>query len=183
MCVGILMSAATLSAATRAAAQVREAESQITVQGAVTAVDHKARTVTIKLQGDSVVTLDVPANATRFEQVKVGDAISATYFDHVTVRLKKPGDAAVDTIIEPVTATPGSLPGATKARQRMTTVTITGWDAANKVLSFKGPNGYPYTRKLLDSTDAKIVAGLKAGDRVDVLRTEAVTVTVVPPKK
>ena len=43
----------------------------------------------------------------------------------------------------------------------MTTVTITGWDPANKVVSFTGPNGTAYTRRLLDTTDPKIVEGLK----------------------
>ena len=46
MCVGMLMSAPAISAA-----QPREAESQVTVQGTVEAVDHTARTVTIRLQG------------------------------------------------------------------------------------------------------------------------------------
>ena len=179
MCVGILLSAPAMSAA-----QVPSAESQITIQGTVEAVDHAARTVTIRLpQANKVVTLDVPASATRFEQVKVGDTVNATYFDRVTIRLKAASEPAVNTIIEPTMATPGSLPGATKTRQRMTTVTITGWDAANKVVSFTGPNGSHYTRRLLDTTDAKIVAGLKVGDRVDVTRTEAVTVTVQPPPK
>ena len=59
----------------------------------------------------------------------------------------------------------------------MATVTITGWDPANKVVSFTGPNGTAYSRTLLDTTDPKILAGLKVGDRVDVTRTEAVTVT------
>ena len=73
MCVGMLMSAPAL-----AAAQPREAESQVTVQGTVEAVDHAARTVTIRLQQGRVVTLDVPPTAMRFEQVKVGDTIHAT---------------------------------------------------------------------------------------------------------
>ena len=69
MCVGMLMSAPAISAA-----QTREAESQITVQGTVEAVDHTGRTVTIRLNSSGkVVTLDVPTKAMRFEQVKVGD--------------------------------------------------------------------------------------------------------------
>jgi hypothetical protein len=38
--------------------------------------------------------------------------------------------------------------------------------------------GTAYTRRLLDATDAKIMAGLKVGDRVDVTRTAAVRVAV-----
>ena len=167
-----------MSAPAISRAQTREAESQVTVQGTVEAVDHTRRTVTIRGQQGSVVTLDVPANATRFEQVKVGDAVTATYYDRISLRLKPAGEPAVDRTEEPtVTATPGTLPGATRTRQRVATVTITGWSAVDKVVTFIGPNGTAYSRRLLDTTDPKIVEGLKVGDRVDVTRTEAVTVS------
>ena len=119
---------------------------------------------------------------TRFEQVKVGATVTATYYDRVSVRLKPAGEPAVDRTMEPTTtATAGDLPGATRTRQRVTTVTITGWSPVDKVVSFTGPNGTAYSRRLLDTTDPEIVEGLKLGDRVDVTRTEAVTVSVQPP--
>ena len=62
----------------------------------------------------------------------------------------------------------------------MATVTITGWSPVDKVVTFIGPNGTAYSRRLLDTTDPAIVEGLKVGDRVDVTRTEAVTVSVQP---
>src|SRR5580765_8572409 len=172
MCVGMLVSTPALSPA-----QPREAERQTEVTGIVEAVDHTGRSVTIRLQPGGLVTLDVPPNAGRFEQVKVGDTVKATYYDRVSIRMKPAGEPVVDRVLEPaLTATPGALPGATTTRQRVKTVTITGWDPVNKVVSFNGPTGAAYTRRLLDSTDPKIVEGLKAGDRVDVTRTEAVTV-------
>jgi hypothetical protein len=88
------------------------------------------------------MTLDVPTTVVRFDQVKVGDRITATYYDWVNVRLKPAGEAAVDRIVEPTTApTPGALPGATIARQRIATATITGWDPTNRMISFTGPKG------------------------------------------
>ena len=176
MCVGMLMATSSI-----VAAQPQEPGAQMTLIGTVEAVDHKARTVTIRGSGGVAVTLDVPPDAVRFEQVKVGDAVTATFYDRVSLRLKPAGEPAVDRTLEPTTAaTPGDLPGATRTRQRVTTVTITSWDPVNKVVTFTGPNGTPYSRRLLDSTDPKIVEGLKAGDRVDVTRTEAVTLAVQP---
>jgi hypothetical protein len=64
-------------------------------------------------------------------------------------------------------ATPDTLPGAVKARQRVTTVTITAWDPATRVVTFAGPNGTSYTRHLLDK-DVTLMEGLKVGDRADV---------------
>ena len=54
-CLGFLMLAPAVSTA-----QTREAESTMTVQGTVAAVDHSARTVTIRSQQGTVTTLDVP---------------------------------------------------------------------------------------------------------------------------
>ena len=176
VCVGLLMSAPVM-----VTAQTQEAQTQRTIQGTVEAVDQKARTVTIRGSGGNVVTLDVPPNAERFDQVKVGVTVTGTFYDAVSIRLKPAGEAAVDQTMEPkTTATPGDLPGATRTRQRVTTVTITGWDPVNRVVSFTGPTGTAYTRGLLDTTDPKIAAGLKPGDRVDVTRTEAVTLLVLP---
>jgi hypothetical protein len=108
--------------------------------------------------------------------------VTATYYDRISLRPKPAGEPAVDRILEPTTVgTPGALPGATRTRQRMTTVTITGWDPVNRVVSFTTPNGTAYSRGLMDTTDAKIIEGLKVGSSVDVTRTEAVTVQVQPP--
>jgi hypothetical protein len=174
ICVGVLMSAPGTSAA-----QTSEVASQVTVQGTVEAVDHTARTVTIRGQQGNFVTVDVPANATRFEAIKVGDTVTATYYDRISVRLKPAGEPAVDRTEEPsITPTAGTLPGATRTKQRVATVTFTGWSPVDKVVTFIGPNGTTYSRRLLDTTDPAIVEGLKVGDRIDVTRTEAVTVSV-----
>ena len=70
----LLLGSLTL-AATFAAAQTREGvRTDITVSGAVTAVDHTARTVTMRAKEGHLVTVDVPPSATRFAQVKVGDS-------------------------------------------------------------------------------------------------------------
>ena len=102
---------------------------EVTVRGTVEAVDHAARTVRIRGEQGNVVTLDVPQSVARFDQVKVGDTITASYFDVVSVRPKPAGEADVDRHIPPTTSpTPDTLPGAVKASQRVTTVTITAWD-------------------------------------------------------
>ena len=45
-------------------------------------------------------------------------------------------------------------------------------------MTFTGPTGATYTRRLLDTADPSLVAGLKVGDRADVTRTEAVRLSV-----
>ncbi len=165
---------------TLASAQTQQVVvNQITVRGTVEAVDHAARTVRIRGDQGNVITVDVPKSVTRFDQVKVGDIVTTSYFDTVSVRPKPAGEPPVDRTVPPTT-TPiaGALPGATVASQRVTTVTLTAWDPATRTVSFTDPAGTSYTRRLLATTDASILAGLKVGDRVDVTRSEATTIEV-----
>ena len=57
------------------------------------AVDATARTVTIRGEAGNVVTLDVPQSVKRLNEVKVGDVVSAVYYDQVT-RHRAPGRRA-----------------------------------------------------------------------------------------
>jgi hypothetical protein len=171
----LFMISSLVLAATLANAQSPDVtREQITLRGRVEGVDHSARTVTIRGDRGNVVTLDVPQSVGPFDQVQVGDVVTVAYFDRVSVRLKAPGEPAVDRIDPPVTTTtPGTLPGATMTSQRVSTVTITGWDAGLRTVTFTGPAGATYSRRLLDTTDTAIMAGIKVGDRVDITRTEA----------
>jgi hypothetical protein len=85
----------------------------------------------------------------------------------------------VDRWVAPTTTpTPGALPGATVASQRVATVTLNKWDPATRTVTFTGPKGESYTRRLLETTDPKVMAGLKPGDRADVTWTEAARISV-----
>jgi hypothetical protein len=167
-----------------AAAQGREVViKETTVQGTVTAVDHVGRTMTIRSQqGNNIVTLDVPTSIGRFDQVKVGDNVSVAYDDRVTLRLKPANEPDVDRVMEPsATTTPGTLPGANIARQRLATVRITEWDPATRTVTFADPKGVSYTRKLAETVDPAVIGAIKVGERVDVTRTEALRLSVLPP--
>ena len=180
MLLSLVLSATFASA--QPSAQPNEGREQVTLRGTVQAVDATARTVTIRGESGNVVTLDVPKSVVRLNEVKVGDVVSAVYYDQVSVRPHPAGEPAVDRIEPPIaTPTPGALPGATVAPQRVTTVTITGWDPATRVVTFTGPAGASYSRRLVETTDANLMTGLKVGDRVDVTRTEAVRFAVDAP--
>ena len=101
------------------------------------------------------------------------------YYDQVSVTPHPAGAPDNDRLEPPIaTPTPGALPGGTVAQRRVTTVTITAWDPATRVVTFTVPSGTSYSRRLVETTDANLMKGLKVGDRVDVTRTEAVRVEV-----
>jgi hypothetical protein len=174
-CVGLLLATPVV-----AAAQAQETViNQVTLQGTVQAVDHERRTVTIRGAQGNIVTLDVPTSVTRFDEVKVGDTIRATYSDRVNVRLHAAGDPPVDRVVETsTTPAPGAPPGATASRQREQTVTVTAWDPATRMVSFTSPSGTSYTRRVAESIDPTVVAGLAVGQRVDITRTEAASLNL-----
>jgi len=175
-CVAVLMSAPAVS---MAQTQNTYAENQITLQGTVEAIDYETRAVTIRGADGNLVALDAPRSATRFSEIKIGDHVTATYSDRISLRMKPAGEPAVDRVIEPTTtATPGAVPGGMQSRQRVSTVTVTAWSPADKIVSFRDVHGLVYSRRLLDTTEPAILQALKVGDRVDVTRTEALTVTV-----
>ena len=52
--------------------------------------------MTVKDDKGVYETLQAPPGFTRFSELKVGDKITARYYENVVVRVKKPGEAAVD---------------------------------------------------------------------------------------
>ena len=170
-----------LALAAAAPAQVKEVPGDmVTKSGVVEAIDHSSRVLTLKNKEGELVTLDVPADVKRFSEIKVGDTVTARYYDNVTVRLKKPGEAAVNTGEAAVTKSAGTKPGGTAAVQRTMTAEITAIDPKVPSITFKGPQNWSYSRKVLDKDVLKQV---KVGDKVDFTWTEALQIEVAAPTK
>src|SRR6478672_2119662 len=92
----------TLSA-TLARAQGEVVRDEVTLRGRVEAVDVGQRTVRVRGDSGNVVTLDVPQSATRLNEVKVGDIVTVTYSDRVSVRPKPAGEPPVDRTVAKTT--------------------------------------------------------------------------------
>jgi uncharacterized OB-fold protein len=158
-------------------AQVKVLPTQtVTVDGTVETIDHPKRVVTIKTTTGEFVTLDVPESVQRFNEVKVGDKVKATYNNNVTVRLKPPGEPAVDTAKTAKTGGEGARPGGMAAMERTMTATITAIDKSASSMTFVGPNDWKYSRRVVDP---KVFDQVKVGDQVDITWITDVTVAVL----
>ena len=60
------------------------------------------------------------------------------------------------------------------------TAVVEAIDPSVPSISFKGPQGWKYSRKVLDKN---VLNQVKVGDRVDFIWTEAMVVDVKTPKK
>jgi hypothetical protein len=145
----------------------------------VEAIEQSSRTMTVKDDKGIYETIQVPPEVKRFSELKVGDKITARYYQNVVIRMKKPGEAAVDVDSAAITRSEGT-PGVTVGAQRTITVAVTAMDPKTSSVTVKGPNGYTYSRKVADK---KAWAQLKVGDQLDMTWTDAVLLSVDAPKK
>jgi len=160
-------------------AQAKTIEGEtVSVTATIEAIDASTRSLTVKNDKGIYETIQVP-DMKRFSELKVGDKVTARYYDNVVVRLKKPGETAVDVASAGVTASEGARPGGTVAGQRTITVKVTAMDPKTSAVTVSGPNGYLYSRRVADK---KVFASLKVGDQLDMTWTEAVMISVEAAK-
>ena len=147
----------------------------VTLSGTVETIDHARRVVNIKTPDGKFQAVDVPKSATRFDELKVGDNVSITYNNTVSARLKPPGEAPVNTQTGTSTAGQEERPGGTAAVQRTMTATVSDIDKSASSITFTGPNGWKYSRRVVDPT---VLDQIKVGDQVDITWNTDVTVSV-----
>jgi hypothetical protein len=161
-------------------AQVKEIPGEtITKSVTIEAINHGTRELTVKLDDGTYEQFTVSNDVKRFDQLKVGDKITAKYYTNLVLRVKLPGEKDVDTSAAGETKNVTRV-GGTIAKQRTITATITQLDPKIPSITFKGPNNWTYSSKV---QDPKAIAKVKVGDKVDITWTEAVLVDVAPPEK
>jgi Cu/Ag efflux protein CusF len=172
MAAGVLVSVAHMAMA----AQSKTVTSQMRTETAVIeAIDAATRTVTLKKPDGTVVAITAGPEIKRFDEIKVGDKVNARYYENVVVRLKQPGEKEVDSRVAGTTGSDQVLPGGTKAKQLTMTATIAAIDMDAPSVTFTGPNGWKYMSKVQDTA---ALAKVKVGDKVEIVWTEAVLVSL-----
>ena len=177
--VGIIAAAALVSIARTAMAQMKTVSSEMRTETAIVeAIDAATRTVTLKKPDGSFVSVVAGPDIKRFAEVKVGDKVTARYYENVVIRLKRAGEPEVDSRVKATTGAEQVMPGGTRAKQRTVTATIAAIDAAFPSITFSLPNGWKFTSKVQDT---EALAKVKVGDKVDITWTEALLVSSPVP--
>lgn len=152
----------------------------ITITATVEAIERSTRSVTLRGDDGKIEMLTVPAEVKRFDTLKVGDKITAKYYDNITLRKKEPGEKDVDTLTEGVTPGSGAKAGGTASAQRTITATITAIDPKIPSISLSGPNNWKYSSRIADKDVLKLI---KVGDKLDITWTQAVLISAEAPKQ
>jgi Cu/Ag efflux protein CusF len=176
----IALAAASAAPATAAPAQLTKTipgETKV-VTATVESIERGSREVTVKKSDGKYETFYVSPEIKRFDTLKVGDRVSARYYETLVLQLKAAGDKAVDTTSAATTRTEGK-PSGTAAAQQTITATITEIDPKVPSITFSGPRGWTYSSRV---EDKNALSKVKVGDRVDITWTSAMLVSLDPAK-
>ena len=143
------------------------------VTASVEAIERSTREVTVKKADGKYEVIYVPEGVRRFDTLKIGDKITATYYENLVLQLKAPGEKATDKT-EAAVVKAGGGSGGTVSHQRTITATITAIDEKVPSVTFSGPNNWSYSTRV---EDKKALAKVKVGDKVDITWTEAMLVS------
>ena len=152
----------------------------VTATVTIVAIEQSSRTLTVKTEKGTYETIQAPPEVKRFSELKVGDKITARYYDNIVLRVKAPGEKSVDTGSQAVTGGAGAKPGGTASKQRTITATITEIDQSVPSITYSGPNNWKYSSRVQDK---EALAKVKVGDKVDITWTEALLISFEPEKK
>jgi hypothetical protein len=151
----------------------------ITRTATIEAIDSSRRQVTLKNQKGELTTITAGPDVKRFAELKVGDTVSATYYESVAVQVRRPGDPAPNPLGGGVTPGKGASPGGTAALQQTVTVTVQAIDRANQAVTGKNTDGSIVSFRVQNPKNLDIA---KVGDTVDITYTQAMLVSVTPAK-
>ena len=143
----------------------------------IEAIDKTARLVTLKDKDGETETIYCGPEVKRFDELKVGDTVTFTYFESVAYEIHKPGtpSAAPASGDPKVTRGTGPKPSGTVAQRMNATVTIKAIDAKVPAVTVSTADGRTLSFKV---ENKKNLEGLKVGDKVEVTYTEAFMVSV-----
>lgn len=155
-------------------------ESVVSVTSTVVKVDQKSRVVTLRDADGAVSDVHVGDEVKNLPQVKKGDQVVATYYESITITVRKPGEATpgITTTSAAERARPGEKPGGAVASQTTITATVTGIDKSAGTVTVKGPRGKTMPVKV---RDPKRLEHVHVGDLVEATYTEAVAISVDKP--
>src|SRR5687768_10864321 len=170
-----LVAATVLAGPTRA--QVTDSES-VTMKASLEAIDKTARSVTLKGPRGNLVTVHADQSFTRFDQLKVGDAVTATFTVAVAARIRKSGDPEPKTDVkESVTAFKDKIGGKAYAEQSIT-VSVEEIDRSAPSVTVKTPEGRVLSFRVKNAAN---LTELKVGDKVDVTVGLGLLLSIDPP--
>jgi len=148
----------------------------VKVSAVVVAIDASARVLTLKGADGKVVDITVSPEAKKFDDIRVGDTVTAEYARALTLELKPAGgirSSSSQAASAPAPA--GAVAGGAMAKQVVIMANVTAINAKEGYITLRGPKGNSVDLAVPDPKQLKMV---KVGDQVEAVYTEALAITV-----
>ena len=152
----------------------------VAMTGEVVAVDPATRIVTLRGPLGGEVTGKVDDAVKNLAQVKAGDMVTIAYYQSVALSAAKKGESTPLFAGAAETAAAGERPAAVAATETRKTVTVVSVDAAKRSVVFQGEDGTLFPVEVQRPEFVQKLQGLRAGDQLDVVVTEALITGVTP---
>jgi Cu/Ag efflux protein CusF len=155
-------------------------EGLVTSTARVKSVDQKTRMVTLETADGGLVKFRAGDQVRNLAQVKVGDEVTASYYESVAFQVRKAGESELGTEVgeQAARAKLGDKPGMAGARVITVTTKIIGIDKQAGTVTLQDEDGESVTVKARNPENLERVA---VGDLVEITRTEAVGISVQEP--
>jgi Cu/Ag efflux protein CusF len=145
----------------------------------VVGIDPATRMVTLKRSNGQVVNVTASEEVRNFDQIKVGDMVTAEYTQALSVDLKKGGSGIRESVDREsaARASEGAKPGGAVGREITILANVVSVNKKDQTVRLQGPHGNMVDVKVQDPEDLNNV---KKGDQVQAVYTEALAVAVQP---
>ncbi len=174
----LLVASALAAATVPSQTTIRE---KLTITGEVAAVDVAARRIVIRGPLGGETSGRVEDDVKNLDQVQVGDLVSIVYSEAIALSASKPGEPnPLFTGGETETAKPGERPALAATEQTKRTVTVVSVDPDKRSVVLQGEDGTLFPVEVERPEFARKLQQLRAGDKIDVVYTEALIVAVTP---
>ena len=160
-------------------AQTVTKQNQVTATVTIRAIDQATRSVTLRAENGDEDTFTVGPEVKRFNELKVGDTIRATYYESLVFQLRKPGVPSTPASTSVAGGRIVEVPGGAVGKQQTTTVTVKAIDMNAPSITVVTTDGRVMTRKI---GDRKNLEGVSPGDRIDITYTQALIVNAEAAK-
>jgi hypothetical protein len=164
------------------AAPVSESDTA-TVRARVIAINHDTREITLRGPAGNTETVLVSDEVRNFDRIRRGDNVVITYHQSIAYELHGPNVSVPSaTVTEGVEQAPqGGLPGGVASRRITITGLVAGVDLAAHTISLVDQRGGAvHTFNVLNPQRQEDLKKVKVGDKLTVIFTEAIAVSVEP---
>lgn len=151
----------------------------VDISARVTAIDTANRKVTLLGPDGKKVTVKVGPEAVNFDQIRVGDLVTATVTEELVVYLDEAGASAPDGSAAMAARSPkGAQPGALVAGTTQATATVMAIDRSNRTATLQFEDGSSQTFAVRDDIDLDLH---NVGEKLVFQVTEMIAISVKKP--